>query len=238
QAFANTGADCEQQDDRAMIGAAEAQVIPYELAGGHRGLRGYTIQARRSWDVAEARWIAIHNLYALHGCAYDVADRDGVRDQLPASDVEQRRRLSDRECSRDLQVERNVVVVDLVRAGYGGAIQIEIQVVPSPRAARRHGGWRRELRSLCFAVRDARKRITRTGRHRERRGRCVGSCRNDLRLTGHIDRPRGHLDKIAAAGGAGGVPEGDFEGGTTRPPPDPVFVKPRCKANPPGRAND
>src|SRR5262249_18381095 len=169
QAFANTGADCEQQDDRAMIGAAEAQVIPYELAGGRRGLRGYTIQARRSWDVAEARWIAIHNLYALHGCAYDVADRDGVRDQLPASDVEQRRRLSDRECSRDLQVERNVVVVDLVRAGYGGALQIEIQVVPSPRAARRHGGGRRGLRSPCFPGPEARERITPTGRHPARR---------------------------------------------------------------------
>src|SRR5262249_33765610 len=96
-AFANTGADCEQQDDGAVIGAAEVETIPYELAGVHRGLGGHTIHARGSCDVAEARRIAIHNLYTLHGRAEHIADRDGVRDELPAGDVEQRRRLSDGE---------------------------------------------------------------------------------------------------------------------------------------------
>src|SRR5512140_919668 len=97
-----------------MIGAAEAEAIPYELAGGHRRLCGHTIQTRRSCDVAEARWIAVHNLHALHGCAQQIAYRDGVRDELPARDVEQRRRLGDRECCRDLCIYRNVVVIDLV----------------------------------------------------------------------------------------------------------------------------
>ncbi len=143
-AFANTGADGKQQDNRAS-GAAEVEAIPHELA--------------------EARRIAIHNLLTLQGCAYRVADRDGVWDELPASDVEQLRRFSDRECSRELRVERNVVVVDLVRAGHRAAVQGEIQVVLSPNATRGHGEWRRELRRLCLAVRDGRKSIRRTGKH-------------------------------------------------------------------------
>src|SRR5437867_8756405 len=105
-----------------MIGAAEVEAIPHKVAGGHRGLRGHTIKARGSGDVAEARWIAIHNLHTLQGCAYHVADRDGVRDELPASDVEPRRRFGDRECSRGLRVERHVVVVDLAGAGHGGYV--------------------------------------------------------------------------------------------------------------------
>src|SRR2546425_1916955 len=40
---------------------------------------------------------------------------------------------------------------------------------------RSHGGWRRELRRLCLAVRDAGKSIRRTGRHRKRSGRCARS---------------------------------------------------------------
>src|SRR5262249_12736065 len=68
-AFANASTDGEQQNDSAMIGGAEAEAIPHELAVRHRGLCRQTIQARRSWDVAEARWIAIHNLHALQGCA-------------------------------------------------------------------------------------------------------------------------------------------------------------------------
>src|SRR5437899_2891281 len=127
-----------------MIGAAEVETIPHELASGHRGLRGHTIQTRGSRDVAEPRWIAIHNPHTLYGRTQHVADRDGVRDELPASDVEQRRSFGDRECSCDLLVDRNVVVVDLARAGHRGAIQGEIQVVLGPSAATSDGGWRRE----------------------------------------------------------------------------------------------
>jgi hypothetical protein len=32
--FANAGTDGEQQDDRAMIGAAEGEAVPQELAAG------------------------------------------------------------------------------------------------------------------------------------------------------------------------------------------------------------
>ena len=52
---------------RAMIVAAEVEAVPRELAGGHRGLCGHTIEARGSFDVAEARRIAIHNLHTLRG---------------------------------------------------------------------------------------------------------------------------------------------------------------------------
>src|SRR6185437_9731609 len=121
-AFANTRANGEQQDDRAS-GAAEAEAIPRELEAGHRGLCRLTIQPRGPADVAEARRIAIHNLLTLQGCAYHVVDRNGVRDELAASDVGQRRRFSDRECTRELRVERNVVVVDLARLRYSCAVQ-------------------------------------------------------------------------------------------------------------------
>src|SRR4030095_7614327 len=142
-------------------------------------------------------------------------DRDGVRDELPASDVAQRRRLGDRECARQLRVERNVVVVDLARSGHRATVECEIQEVPGPGAARGHRGWRCELRRLCFAIGYCWKRIVGascTHRYREGRCRAVRSGWYELRLTGHICRSgRGRLNEVAAATRAGRIREVDVE---------------------------
>src|SRR2546425_13248544 len=77
---------------------------------------------------------------------------------------------------------------------------------------RSHGGWRRELRRLCLAVRDGRKSIRRTGRHRKRSGRCARSRWDDERLTGHVGRGWcSHHDEVAATAGTARIREVEVE---------------------------
>ena len=54
---------------------------------------------------------------------------DRVRNQLSAAHVEQRRGLGDRNRAGQLRIQRDVVVVDLVRARYLAAVQAQVDVV-------------------------------------------------------------------------------------------------------------
>jgi hypothetical protein len=88
----------------AHLGAGEDEAAPAELAPRHRGLGGDTIHHRRSGDVGEPRREAIHQGDAGEEQAGDVVHGDRVGDELPAGDVQERRRLGDGERARQLRI--------------------------------------------------------------------------------------------------------------------------------------
>src|SRR5688572_779188 len=94
-AFADSSSYGEQQHDRALSSVAYCEIAPDELAAYHRGFCRHTVEARRSFHVAEARREAVYHAYILQRQSNHVAYRDGVWHELTARDIEQRRRLGD-----------------------------------------------------------------------------------------------------------------------------------------------
>ena len=136
-AFADAGADGQQQHQRVAPVGRHVETGPRELAARDDGLARLAVEARRAFDVAEARREAVDDgdVGEVHGDA--VRDRDHVRHELAARDVDRRRRLRDDHGLVEVEIERDVVVEDLARARHEARVERQVQVIVRAARARR-----------------------------------------------------------------------------------------------------
>ncbi len=202
-AFADTGADREQHEQLMLFLPIDRQVAPDQLTPGHCRLDRLAVDARRAFDVAEARRDAVDDAHVEQRHLGDVLICDHVRHELAAHHVQQRRRLGDLDRALQVRIHRDVVVVDLARARDQVVVELQMRLIPRAGTACAHGQSRRELRGLDLAiVRRRRERIVDAAGARgygERSGRRTRGRRNDRRVRADVaGRRRRHIDDVIA----------------------------------------
>ena len=206
-AFADAGADGEQQLQRVPAVGRDGRGRPDELAAARRRLARHAVEPRRAFDVAEAGREAVDDGDVGQFTPMPFATVIMYGTSWPRETLHERRRLRDRDRLVEVEIERNVVVEDLARARHEAVVERQVQVVGR---ARRAADRRRrlELRRLRLAV--LRRRGTASsidaGHDGTANAAVVASKRrNDRGQAGEVRRGRRrHAEQIAAAARARG----------------------------------
>ena len=101
----------------------QREIGPNQLTPDRYRFQWLTVESRRSLDVAESGGEAVDDVDVLQGNAKRIANGNDVRNQLPASHVQHRRRLSDCNCTTETRIKRYVIVEQLAGAGHLTGIQ-------------------------------------------------------------------------------------------------------------------